>query len=197
MGTNVTTAAGGERRKTWFDQLCLACHHYDAWLWTAYVWTAILGNLMISPDAEGLGFWVRSIPLLFIFAVALGILGRQKHYTFWDCERCNSVEIDAPAQAERHRKRLISYHDKWWIIALGVLALAVQIGMPFLLVPLLGKQYGSFALIPLWLFVLYTGWTGRLHNTLQPWCPICRRRDEGDDPIDVPAPTPPGARIEA
>lgn len=192
-----TAAGGGADEKRLFDHVALWCHHHDAYVWTAWVWTAVIVNFATSGTP---GFsWLSLVPWIPWTGVMLAMVGGRLHVDkFFDCAFCHERQpLDAPAQAERYRQTLINVHNKRRLIIIGVLVFLALIGLPLILTRLLGPGFGSVGLLPMWIMMLHLGWSGRKHGQLQPWCPICRRRDEDDDPIDVPAPTPPGARVEA
>lgn len=194
----MTTAAGGaSAEKTLFERVALWAHHHDGYIWTAYVWSGVFVG--VATSASPVWSPLTLIPWLPWAFIPVSWIGDRLHMRkFWDCSFCHERQpLDAPAQGEHYRQTLINRHNmRRWLI-MGVLALLATLAVPIVGVPLLGKVAGAFALVPIWAMLLYVSWATRKHDQLQPWCPICRRRDEGDDPIDIPAPTPPGARVEA
>lgn len=164
--------------------------HFEPWL------IATLGvvSLYIGFSATP-GSYQSWFPTLFGVVVGLSMIGGYVHDRRWPCERCTErFPLDAPAEAARKRWALQFMHRsmKRTLLEIGI-AYAIMVGTPFLL----GIPLGYIGAIPwyiLWVTASYARWQ---HNKLQPWCPWYRRRDEDDDPIVIPEPTPPSAKVDA
>lgn len=106
------------------------------------------------------------------------------------CVRCmTEVPLDAPAEAQRRKSLLWLVHALgsrkgaiWLFVLLGVaLALPAVVRAPLAL---------SFSMLPFCVFSLVVVYGESLHHRLQPWCPYCRRWEDGGehepspDPVD-------------
>lgn len=137
-----------------------------------------------------------------VIIMVLAKVGDVHHERLWPCDRCAArFPLNAPALAERRRAILQRYHNKWLAAAVLGPMLMVLFAGPWVLRWTLGaegvRSYSSLWLIPMWPILAYFAWERHVHRKLQPWCPWCRRRDEDDDPIVIPEPTPPSAQVDA
>lgn len=105
------------------------------------------------------------------------------------CVQCmKDVPADAPVRAERYKRLLRFAHFS--TTRLGILT-AMGIYLAPLVVGIIHPLNASTELLYLptdvWFFaVIYTEWQ---HHRLRPWCPYCRRWDDGGDHEPAPDPT--------
>lgn len=110
------------------------------------------------------------------------------------CLRCmEEVPADAPVRAQQQRW-LLWYEHLWrnpkWALAF----IAVLFGAPFLRQKLFGDTGGFWLYAPTdigWFLMVYATW---VHHRVSPWCPYCRRWDEGGDHEPSPTPNPSGVK---
>lgn len=110
------------------------------------------------------------------------------------CAQCmDDVPVGAPGLAQRRRRSLRLFHFS--VTVLGTLVMVVLIGSPAVF------DVASDGSVPrayfisgdIWTFALiYTAWQ---HHRLRPWCPYCRRWDEGGDEEPAPDPTLFGSKL--
>lgn len=105
------------------------------------------------------------------------------------CVQCmNEVPADAPVRADRYKWLLRFAH--FTTTRLGILT-AMVIYLAPLVVGIIHPVIASHELLyvptDLWFFAaIYTEWQ---HHRLRPWCPYCRRWDDGGDHEPAPDPT--------
>lgn len=114
------------------------------------------------------------------------------------CVRCMSeVPADAPVRAQRRRLLLWMSHRflgwkwfvGWWIYQLAIAALRAR------LYPEHDDAQGAWLWIPADAAILVLVYSTWLHHRLRPWCPYCRRWDDGDGPHEaVPDPVDLGVK---
>ena len=185
------TAMGAEDRQGWFDWYVeWAGHHsYLYWLW-----------LMLSPLGRLLGdydFYITTF--IFLWAFATMIIGfRHDRKTF--CLRCiRETPLDPQKEIVRYDRRLRVIHanSPKRFLVYAALWVVLAFGSSFFLNWI---TPGADDLPPLWLVLLvnfmiwfpivYMNICGQWHQWLHPWCPYCRRWDEGGEPEVVPDPIP-------
>jgi hypothetical protein len=186
------TLSGADDRQGWFDWYVewAGHHNYIYWFW-----------LMVSPITRLLGefdLWVS--PFIFLWAFVTMIIGfRHDRKTF--CLRCiREAPLDPQKEITRYDRRLRVIHGVTKKrFALGALA---WISLGFSSSLFLGWISPGNDLPPLWLVILvnimvwgpvvYLNICGQWHQWLHPWCPYCRRWDDGGAPEVVPDPVPSG-----
>jgi len=176
----------------WFDWYVeWAGHHsYLYWLW-----------LMVSPITRLLGeydFYISTV--IFLWAFATMIIGfRHDRKTF--CIRCmREAPLDPQKEITRYDRRLrvIHAYDPKRAIGYVFIWLAVAIGSSFFLTWITpGSELPPLWLVMLinvmiWSPIVYLNICGQWHQWLHPWCPYCRRWDDGGAPEVVPDPVPSG-----
>jgi len=154
--------------------------------------TVVFGALIANDLAGGevMPTWL-AMPLVFAYIVIL-YTALFHNSLARICLRCmQDGPADAPVRAQRRRFLLWIFHHSlrtalaWAVLfGAGVAARAVlhQPGLVQLDVPALLVAFAS----------VWSGWT---HHRLRPWCPFCRRWDDGQGPRErVPDPDPAGVK---
>lgn len=196
----MTSAAAAGREPNRVVKWLAWLSHYDLHAIVGVIPIALIA--LVLPVNSSVQAWIVALPVL---VMMFAISGRGFHEMIWPCDHCSArFPLNAPEQAQRRQATLRRYHKvRQTLIILGI-ALAVAIGGPRLLVSAVfnGDKAATdpwTILLPLSVYpvLAYYAWERHVHDRLQPWCPWCRRRDEDDDPIVVPEPTPPSARVDA
>lgn len=181
------------RREPWYAPPVIAAVHYEVAITFAFCPLFFLAQFLPKTQPYATLGW--ALPTALLFFLLLGqILGWPVHWRRFYCEHCTSrFPVDAPVRAEKHRDALVRIHGSFWtrVVLLtmgwivGTAVLSLWLPLAAYLTPLAWLVWGAKAL------------AHRRHMLLQPWCPICRRRDEDDDPIVIPVPTPPSAKVDS
>lgn len=132
----------------------------------------------------GVDNWLISAAEYFAsLCVIIGIL----HHIFTRlCIRCmEEVPADASRQAQRHRWGLWVNHLLDSMRGIVVYIVAV-IGFSALLTVMDWPPVASLPMDAFYLTFMYSVW---VHHRLRPWCPYCRRWDDGGG-ISEPSPDP-------
>lgn len=190
----MTTAAGGKRPLRRVGQFLAWMSHFEVATLVAMVPAIVIGAAVSN---DSVWSWLSVGVLVFVLAATVGNVF---HDMTWPCDFCyERFPLDAPGVAEKRRKELLRAHSRRLAINFGLVALGVGIAGPIVL-KLLGVP-GLLSAVcttaPVYGWWAYMAFVRRTHRKFQPWCPICRGRDEGDDPIIIPVPTPPSAKIDA
>jgi len=143
------------------------------------------GGLGFLPEHQ---WWSRLISTVYIFPVLGFIILGQLHNTTSFCEYCaEKTPADTGTAVHQKRRSLRFYHRfmSWG----GLLYLAAVIAVPSVLPRVWPSFIGWAALMPGFLWMI---WSMRVHDLLKPWCPWCRNDGWNDDLIEEPAPDPHG-----
>lgn len=186
------TIAGGDARQGWFDWYSeWAGHHaYIYWLY-----------LTFNPLTRLFGEYASRIDfVVFGWALVTMIIGF-RHDAKTLCLRCIRVApLDPQREITRYDRRLRVIHGNTAKRSLigAVVWVAGFIGF----FSLLKWAFPGPEIVPLWAILLvnvivfsplvYMNMCGQWHQWLRPWCPYCRRWDEGGSPEVVPDPVPSG-----
>jgi hypothetical protein len=186
----MTAAAAGEPRDL-PPPLAWTAHH-QVLLYLTYAGSAV-PDLWMPQDGFVSWAWLtaRYAPMAFFFLAMI------QHNRFY-CQRCVDQTLNSglipSVEAERRRGSLRIFHfwhDRPWLLIAVLLLLVTAAFIPR------DHRVGSVlggALF--WTFLAALAVFQGRHSRLRPWCPFCRRGDDGDDqPELVPEPTPPGATV--
>lgn len=160
------------------------CGHWGAQTIIGTIVAAILLRVHpISPDSS----LSVSVPVALMALVIASWLLMRKHDRRL-CEHClTAMPLNASEMAVHRRRRLATAHlgaNKKLVFGY----FAVLIGSAFIpgTIGLIIWSVAQASLI--YLLLSYT-----THRTLQPWCPACRGRGEGES-VDAPEPVPQGSQ---
>lgn len=104
------------------------------------------------------------------------------------CLRCiEEVPVDASVRAQR-RKRVLWFYHLTTRPVIAVVAIALLILAPSVLVLALHLQANALSVVPGILWGFACAFSARQHSQLRPWCSYCRGWDEGGD--HEPSPDP-------
>lgn len=150
------------------------------------IWGSI-GTIPIWVSLISVAFTAVCFFLLLIFNLH-GVLGRL-------CIRCmQGVPADASFQAERRKWLLYLNHHYTKFMLLGFLLIGIA---SWVVQPLLMHTTGPSAImIPgdsIMLMLVTSIW---VHHRYRPWCPYCKRWDNGGEREVVPTPDPTGAVVD-
>src|SRR3954463_14567512 len=186
------TAMRADGRQGWFDWYVeWAGHHtYIYWLY-----------LMLNPLSRLFGeFDIWAGPAIGVWAFITMIIGF-KHDRKTFCLRCmREAPLDPQKEITRYDRRLrvihantpkrfLGYAVGWLVLTLGSSVFLNWITPGNELPPLWLIMAVN---ITVWSPIVYMNICGQWHQWLHPWCPYCRRWDEGGDPEVVPDPVPSG-----
>ena len=203
MATGIADGNGGNR-EGWLYRVGMWCGHYFITM-MAVTFVFNIGAAVITPWLHGVpGFSTAQTWMGWVVAAAtlLALLARVRYHDRNLCPRClNAVPFADPDGAvRRHRRELRYAHAvtvRRLVAAVVVLSAATALlstshwlGIPHLM----GTVLADSVLITVAVGLGYSLWALRWHMRLQPWCPWCRRYDDGDEPPVVPDPTPPGVK---
>jgi hypothetical protein len=160
----------------------------------------LLPHAAIGYLAASVAYWLGYLPLAvwmpICWAASILIVVSTVHLALGRiCLRCmEAVPADAPVRAQRRLWLLWFSHRftgwRYYVTLLGILAavLAFRLG--------LGLQPGThrWTTAPADGFILATFWAGWIHHRYRPWCPYCRRWDDGGDREPAPDPQITGVR---
>lgn len=154
--------------------------------------TTILVLMMASIWLPRFDAWWQQLLTVVIGVITIAILlGGLFHSGLgFLCDICiNRFPLDAPAQAEKRKKRLYAFHFriKWFYRAFLVYVLSGTIASPMGLARFWGNALMTLSLAPM---TYWYGYVFRTHSELKPWCPYCRPNGGGEyKKIDSPDPS--------
>lgn len=187
------TIADGNDRQGWFNWYVeWAGHHYYLY------WVVLMFGDATRVLGEPLSVFVNSG--LYIWALMTMVLGF-RHDRKILCLRCmKNSPLDPQREVTRWDGRLRLVH--WLTPARVGIGFLIWLSMVSVSSWLLAYSFPGPGLVPLWAVLpinvviwlpwLYFSISGLYHQWLHPWCPYCRRWDEGGDPEVVPDPVPSG-----
>jgi hypothetical protein len=116
------------------------------------------------------------------------------------CWRCwKIVPLDPEAKVKKHDRALRAMHWVWNKGFKAFLALMAVFFFPLVFVvvvfPLIGldtKPWNLFGFVGIFGVQMFLAYTGNRHQWLRPWCPYCKRWDDGGSHEVVPDPVPSG-----
>lgn len=176
-------------------------HLFDRWsLWAfVLVGTAHTITIGITPELEGPLNWVMW-PFVIAYGFGLFFLGRQHEPV--TCASCwDRFPINPEEQAARRARPwlAVTHLTMWLADRLRRLPFLDAFNAALLASMLLLMTVVSVARIvvqPPWIsmvslfYVVFFVHSLRRHAQLQPWCPWCRRGDDGDEETEEPEPEP-------
>jgi hypothetical protein len=113
------------------------------------------------------------------------------------CLRCmEEVKPDAPLQAQRKRKILKIWHlgQSWRVSLAWLAAILLTNGVRIWLNDDFGYDWHwinapTDVIFGLWIYSMV------FHHRVSPWCPYCRRWDDGGDHEAIPDPVEPSTKV--
>ena len=158
--------------------------------WTPFLWLLFLtSHIALVVLTAGRPLWTSIVGGLVIALIVLAILAAESWHMYAMCPVCaRKIPLDPAAKVTQKRRRLSLVHwlsDRQKYINRTILVLFVLSLVP----------YANLAAFPLVILALAAiAYLGNVHLPLQPWCPYCRRWDEGGDHERAPTPDPTGAK---